>query len=62
MLQYYLIQLRGHWTADTLVALEESLGRAEIQEEVETHGDVVLVVSDVETDQLMRLIVLALPE
>ena len=59
---YRLIDLRGHRTADTFVIPEESLGRAETEEHIQTHGDMVLVVGDIETDQFVTFAVLTLIE
>ena len=57
-----LLQFRGEGTPYAFVGAEECLGRAEGEEHVETNGDVVLVVGDVETDELLVLAVLMLNE
>ena len=57
-----LLHLRRHRTAYPLITLEEGLSRAEAQEHVKTHGNVVVVVCDIEANQFMALTVLIFPE
>ena len=51
------LNLRGHGTAHALIALKEGLGRAETEEHVQSHRNMVLVVGNIEADQLMALVV-----
>ena len=57
-----LIDLRGHWTTDTLVTLEEGFSRSKTEEHIETYRDVVLVISDIEADKFVALAILPLIE
>lgn len=57
-----LIKFRGHGAAYAFVVLQIGLGATEGEEHVEAHRDVVLVVGDIETDELVALAVFALIE
>ena len=58
----HLLHFRSDRILDALVGLEEHLGGAEGEEEVKTDRDMVQVVSDVETDELVVLAVIMLDE
>ena len=57
-----LLYLRRHLVAQALVACKISLGSTKREEHIQTDGQVVLVVCDVEADKLVVLAILTLDE
>lgn len=59
---FLFLDYRGLWVARLGLRGEEGFGRTESQEEVEADGYVVFVVGDVEGDDFLVFLVLALDE
>ena len=57
-----LLYLRRHLVAQALVACQVCLGSTKREEHIQTDGQVVLVVCDVEADKLVVLAILTLDE
>ncbi len=55
-----LLHLRSHRITQSFIACQVSLGGAEGEEHIQTHGQVVFVVRNIEADELMVLAVLTL--